>query len=575
MAETGTGGWGGDPAELARSFDTGASAAADRDAVITPVGRERFSWEKIANLPKEVTSFQILGKSVGDLAKEAAVSGTAGALFKIGLGTAGVGGIVLGATAGAGVSGLREHFKRTNETWARTRVKQGVGRLNKRDTLKGFFNPDHKASITFAIGRGAVFGAGGGVVGGWLAETPVGTAVKEGFSKVGEGVGGIFSGAGGVTRATVDAAGGVKDTAGSMKDSLNIGAPEIKPDTPILGGVTQTAHTVGSITHGVTSIGVGEMPWDARVAPVIPETAPPAPEPIQPPAAPPPAEAPPAPPAPVPAPEPIAAPVEPEAPPPSGPQPDTIAASINNPEIQIPDDAPQWMKDANDINKDYGLTKQALVGEYFFAENNNVVDKALEVFVATDGRVFADLSPVEQETVRDHLMHVMEVHVNQDFDSHLEEAVNKNISLDDMKSIGRSSFEQWKNSADFTNQMTQEASNIVEVHDQINDLVQEAFSGRISQDVLNLDYAPEKLGSIIATNYDTLFNGWHKIHPDQQFPVHLSEIRYLILLAQEGNESALIRLKGAFGGVAVGQDHLYWYPDLQQKIMELLRLKSL
>ncbi len=70
MPETGTGGWANvDSAAAASRFDAGIAAAGERDALITPGARERFSWEKLSNLPREVTSFKILGKSVGDLAK--------------------------------------------------------------------------------------------------------------------------------------------------------------------------------------------------------------------------------------------------------------------------------------------------------------------------------------------------------------------------------------------------------------------------------------------------------------------------------------------------------------------------
>lgn len=143
----------------------------------------------LSRIPREITGFRVplTGRSVGDLAKEALVSGSLGALFRIGLSTGGIGGYGLAIAAGGGVSGIREHFKKVNETWASMRQEQGiegVRKLGKGDTLKGFFNPDQKKSIAGAIARGAVFGLGGGIVGGWLAspvssEAPVIGGIKQ------------------------------------------------------------------------------------------------------------------------------------------------------------------------------------------------------------------------------------------------------------------------------------------------------------------------------------------------------------------------------------------------------------
>lgn len=231
-------------ARAARGLDAGIRAAAERDAVINPRGRggaERFSWDKLSSLPREVTSFQILGKSVGDLAKEAVRNSVAGALLKAGFGATWIGGIGPGAIAvsvagGATMGGVREHNKRVYETWRRMREEQGiegVKKLGKGDTLKGFFNPDHKVSITFAIGRGAAFGAAGNIIAGeWFANTGAGQLIREGFSRVGETVGGTFSGLGGAARGAVDTAGGAKNAIETWKDTWGLpgtGGPQELP----------------------------------------------------------------------------------------------------------------------------------------------------------------------------------------------------------------------------------------------------------------------------------------------------------------------------------------------------------
>ena len=214
--------------------------------------------EAISRLPREITGKRIFGKSVGDLAKEAAVSGAAGALFRIGLGSAGVGGIALGATAGAGVAGIMEIRRQAIENQQahpeRTALKEKLKSLN----------PHDKKRLVLAIGRGAVFGAAGGVVGGYLSETGFGEAVKGAFSRVGE----------------------LKDAIGANFQTQVTEAPT-SISAPIEGGrsgvidvLGGALHNVGLKAHEITGIGVGEMPWDARTpgtpAPVSP------PEPVAP-----------------------------------------------------------------------------------------------------------------------------------------------------------------------------------------------------------------------------------------------------------------------------------------------------
>jgi len=231
MPETGTGGWANvDSAAAASRFDAGIAAAGERDALITPGARERFSWEKLSNLPREVTSFKILGKSVGDLAKEAAMSSIAGGFFKIGFGAVGVGGIAVGGVAvgpiavgslaGGGVSGLMEIRRQAIENQTAHPERQRIF-----EKIKSI-NPNDKKKVVMAFGRGAAFGTVGGIVGSeWFGNTGAGQLVRGGFSKVGETVGGSFSGLGGVARGAADAAGGAKDAVGGWKDTWGLPVP--------------------------------------------------------------------------------------------------------------------------------------------------------------------------------------------------------------------------------------------------------------------------------------------------------------------------------------------------------------
>lgn len=570
MAETSgeAGGWGGNPEERARSFDAAAGAAADRDALITLRGRT-----KVFNVP--------VGEILKKMGKESLLSVPVGVVAGMAVGTMGLGaaaGLVTSGLAGAAKEGIKEHGRQTTEKWERIRTEKGVNRLwNPWDLARGFLNPDEKRKLGAAIGKGTlkglVFGSAGGAFGGVIGGALADTAVGHAAGAVAENVRGLTGGALVAAREAVGHVGGVKDAAGAWKDSWGLPgagqlgipvasevppAPATEPQAPgrgiplvgraadVIGG---GFHDTGLKIHETTGLGIdqapsGRVPGSESVAPTEPEPAP--------------AGGPPA---------------------PSAPYPEPIAVSINNPEIQIPDDAPQWMKEANDINKEYGLAKQALVGEYFFAENNNVVDKAIESYLSSQGKTLVDLSPLELETIKDHLMHVMEVHVNQDFDSRLPEAVNKNISLEEMKSIGRESFEEWINSGGFNTEMVQEAAKVVEVHNQINEIMSTTKLGGyeipVSADVSfsfavedyfknaprppSLDqFIPQSLGIHIASNYDVLYNGWNRVHPDLPFPVHLGEAVYLVEKAEAGDVDALMRLKAAFSGIAKGGEYFYF-----------------
>lgn len=548
----------------------------------SPVGAENWFRERLPRFSKEALLAPYMGKPKGEIIKEVlkevVVSAGTSAALRIALTTAtgASGGIGIAAGVGAGAAAIRE---------VRRQGKEHQSGSADRLTLKEHLKSLEKGKLAGAIGKGAILGMVGfefvnlepvqgfgraiGDIAGAVGGAKDGTLDKAGAIKDNLSVGTpeikhdtpILGGITGVAKGVADTAGGVKDSIGSLKDNINLGTPEIKPDTPILGGVTQTAHNVSLKVGEVTHLG-GNMPWDARVAPVIPETAPPVPEPIQPPAAPPPAEAPPAPPAPVPAPEPIAALVEPGAP--AVESGHIIHAGPDSPEIKVPDNLPpeqQWMLGADDIHEDYGLMKQAEVGRIL-----PNIDQILQ----GQGITETNTDAATLDAIRNHLQHVAEVEVNKAFDSHLQEAVNQGMSLDQIKEIGHKDFTDWLTN-EAPSQIQEQANLVTQVHDQIPEVlkpqsqaeiypVQSFHSGEeMNQFMVRIQGYPRYLGLEILANYDLLTESWRVTYPDTPFPAYLGEIDSLITKAEQGDEIALGRLHQAFGGKAI-RDGIYSHP---------------
>lgn len=378
-----------------------------------------------------------------------------------------------------------------------------VGKLGKEDTLKGFFNPDNKRSISYAIGRGAVFGAGGNIVGGLIADTPVGEAIKEGFSRIGRTIEEYRPN----MNIKLLHVPGVIDAVGEIKDSLNLGTPEIKLDTPIVGGIVGIKDTVGAI--------IPDLPFETQTPETSVETSvPEAPSVVE-----------------------------------SG---HVIQAGPDSPEIKVPDNLQpqeQWIAGANDINKDYGLMKQAEVGAML---------PKIDELLTSQGLTDADPN---YEAMRNHLQHIAEQKVNEVYDSHLQEAVANHMSLDQVKESWQNNFSDWIDQGEMAKDMVPviQIDSIALQPDTINSL-RTIPPGLSFESVLNNTITPEGwkglapwLGSHIAANIDVLNEGWHRTFPTEHFPVKLGEISTLVHNFQNGDLNASEKLKSAFRGLSQGE----------------------
>lgn len=262
-----------------------------------------------------------------------------------------------------------------------------------------------------------------------------------------------------------------------------------------------------------------------------------------------------------------------------------IEAGRFNPEIPLPSDAQDWMKGANDINGDYGLAKQALVGEYIYKWNvtNLIAEKAMPPGVTS-----ATFDPNTLDAIRNHLMHVMEVQVNEAFDAHLQEAVQNNLTLEQTIELSRPDFEHavFPDGSNINPEMLQEAKKVIEVHTIINNFLKDPsvdiqkLPPNVQLDqymgTLGITPTPERYGQIIAENYDGLVDAWRRIHPGSPFPAYLGEIESLVEKAQNGDRIALDRLKQVFQfNTLGGENFVRSLPSaLRDKIMaELAKLR--
>lgn len=466
-----------------------------------------FSRDAISRLPREVLLAPFMGKSKGEvfkeIFKEVAVSAGSAALLRIALTTiTGGASPFVGAGVGAGVAAIREIRRQAIENQTanpdRKKIYQKILSLG----------PGQRKRLIGEMAKGAAFGALGFELVNLGPVQAVGNLIKD------------LAGGG------LNTAGGAKDALGALKS--NIGTPELKQDTlilgnvagiagdtplrdkPILGNVADVAggalHNIGLKAHELSGLGQGNMPWDANANP-------------------------------------------------AGHTGYVIEAGPNSPEIKVPENLPpeqQWIAGANDINQDYGLMKQAEVGK--------ILPK-IDEFLASQGFTEANTSPDTLAAMRDHLQHVAEARVNSVYDTHLQEAVTNHMSLAEVQNNWHQDFSKWVEGGEMIREMTPYLQ-VEAVGLQPGFVEQTIFPplGLPLDSVLNASLSPQewrniapKLGSFVAANIDPLNEAWHRTFPTEKFPVQLEEISDLVYRLQGGDFTALEKLKSACKGLSQGE----------------------
>lgn len=544
--ETSTGGGGGAPP------NTGSERRPPQDR-----------WERW----RAAMGFKIFGRSLGDLMKEAAVSTTAGILIRLGLTSAGVGGAALAGIGGGALSGGKEWFSQINANWKKSvelkRNSSGLSaeeaarlKLNLKERLNGL-KPTEKKKLAFAIGRGALFGELGFLIGSWdlvsgsaPAEaikgvfSPVREAFKPVEEKFGEagrwreswqiptlgaeniGESGAAKSAGEAAKTVTSIAG---ETLGGIQKEIGSRLPESEAplrDKPFIGPVAEVAggaaHNIGLKAHELTGLGVGEMPW--------------------------------------------------------GPKKAYIDLGQGIPKVEVPNNAQDWIKDLNNSNGDYQTIVSQEVGRNVgeVGKDLSYIEYGIQRALEAQGKTIADIDPITLDAMRNHLLHIMEAQANDAFNSHLEEAIKQNISLDEIRALGNKSYDLWLDSSAL-DELAKGAADLMQVHDQVNSITAEiakssagwtvnpgeSFVSALEHngvDVNAIDKSQlRKLGVdvMLAANYDMLARSFNMTYPDIQFPIRFGEIPYLVDLAEKGDENALRRIKGAFAGKAVNLERFF------------------
>jgi len=264
---------------------------------------------------------------------------------------------------------------------------------------------------------------------------------------------------------------------------------------------------------------------------------------------------------------PVEAPVEA----PSGESP-TIIELANDQKIEIPDDAPKWLQDANSVDGEYMQAVQAEVGKNF----QPWVEESMNKMLAEN----PGLDKIAQDNLRNHMLHILESHANEVFDSNLQNALSdpsvntSNLDLQTIKDSSHEALIKWFET-DGSKALFDGGKDLLSVHEHVYSASAEFAAlnlslpvpeGQTFADWINSNYQIDinhldkphldGLDVFIASNYDTLAKDFVTSYPDTPLPVHFGEIRYLLELAETGDADALNRLKGMFAGRAVLGDKL-------------------
>jgi hypothetical protein len=243
-----------------------------------------------------------------------------------------------------------------------------------------------------------------------------------------------------------------------------------------------------------------------------------------------------------------------------------------SPKIDIPEDAPDWLKadNINSLNGEYAHHVQAAVGEGFQAKQDQIVRIAEEVARQQS----KTLSLEDRYKIINDAMHTIEVAGNKSFDSHLEEIVKGSRSLDDLNNLGKADLDDWFKK-DFDKDIAERVKIFYQTQGQIDSVLTDSnvlgpdmdipsgksifeiqFSGKNPNDINQLKEITNQMVNRIAVNQDEILHAaashWAQeqaAHPDQAvdfyFPAYLGELEYLREKALAGDVDSLYRLRDA------------------------------
>ena len=247
-------------------------------------------------------------------------------------------------------------------------------------------------------------------------------------------------------------------------------------------------------------------------------------------------------------------------------------------EVKIPENAPEWIKDINNIDGEYGQAIQAEVGKHLPDMQNQTLSILEEM--ANQNQQFKGVDGVN---AINHVQHIMEDKANRAFDGALKGVVEGSQDLEEARRIGQESFAKWlQDEAD--KDIRDGIAQIIDTRVQIDQtltatpsLIEEPKvipAGQSPFDIFfpkdadtNNEYLKKVIPNMaanIAANQNGLLEAWleqslktvgvpESLSDLPTYEAYMGELNYLMKRAEAGDIAALQRLKDAFK-YSVGHD---------------------
>ncbi len=502
------------------------------------ISENRSRWQRI-------TSFKILGKSVGDLAKEALTKeaigyGALGALFRIGLGTAGWQGFVVAAGAGASVAAVREIGRQYSEN-----QEANPDRIALKQKLKSL-GPHDRIRLSKAILKGAVFGAAGGIIGEVIASPDFeNVPILGGVKKM---VGEAFSELGSKAHGVSSAVGEVVGTTGRWRESVF---------ASLFGaGVSGEAQPAQVVTEPT------KTPEPTKTATPVPTDA--------------------------------------------GKEFVDHSTYFKG-RIEITDSSPEWIKSINRLDGTYSKVLQGSVGQYL-SENREVLYNEV-VRVSTqqgDGR-FSSVEWLLTQNHIQHILEARANEVFDSYLQQLvSNGVDLNSISDQefktkIEEVGKEAFKKLLEEKG-QDEIAKGIATVIQVHDEINQVIQAepslirttravpagtSFFAQINQSIVTdtdlFKRLTPELAAMIAVNQDDLVHdavvvelnkgqALGRYYEHFYYPAYLGELNYLMRLAEGGDLEAVTRIINAYKVISGSARELkFLTPEGVKRILEIIK----
>lgn len=242
------------------------------------------------------------------------------------------------------------------------------------------------------------------------------------------------------------------------------------------------------------------------------------------------------------------------------------------PGVQIADNSPEWIKDINNLNGEYGRAIQAQVGA-----NLPDIDTHTKAILDEMVQKNPQIRSIDYINAYNHAMHIAEDKANRAFDSSLKGIIEGSQDLEEAKRLGQEAFAKWlqdESDKDLRDGLAQLVDTRMQIDQALgpgSPLVAEFKpipSGQTPFEIFfpkdadtNNEYLRKVIPNMVANlaaNEEGLVEGWFdktaklvvggSVSADQVIPyeAYMGELNYLMQRAEVGDINALQRLKDAY-----------------------------